>query len=105
MARLIQMTIKTPLADEVLFGKLKDGGTVKVVVKTDDIGLQSLGFEFLEGPTKPKPEKDVVKAARRRAKPKTSTSPKAKKTSKPKGTGGNGGGSIRTVPKVPLVRA
>ena len=105
MARLIQMTIKTPLADEVLFGKLKDGGTVKVVVNTDDIGLQSLGFEYLEGPTRPKPEKDVVKAARKRAKPKTTTSAKPKKSSKPKGTGGNGGGSIRTVPKVPLVRA
>jgi ATP-dependent Clp protease ATP-binding subunit ClpA len=105
MARLIQMTIKTPLADEVLFGKLKDGGTVKVVVNTDDIGLQSLGFEYLEGPTRPKPEKDVIKAARKRAKPKTTASAKPKKSSKPKGTGGNGGGGIRTVPKVPLVRA
>ncbi len=105
MARLIQMTIKTPLADEVLFGKLKDGGAVKVVVNTDDIGLQSLGFEYLEGPTRPKPEKDVVKAARKRAKPKTTASAKPKKSSKPKGTGGNGGGGIRTVPKVPLVRA
>ena len=32
MARLIQQTIKTPLADEVLFGRLKNGGTVRVVV-------------------------------------------------------------------------
>src|ERR671920_27560 len=30
MARLIQSTIKTPLADDVLFGRLKDGGAVKV---------------------------------------------------------------------------
>ena len=28
MARLIQQTIKTPLADEVLFGRLKNGGAV-----------------------------------------------------------------------------
>ena len=32
MARVIQQTIKTPLADEVLFGRLKNGGTVRVVV-------------------------------------------------------------------------
>src|SRR5881398_431846 len=32
MARIIQQTIKTPLADEVLFGRLKNGGTVRVVV-------------------------------------------------------------------------
>ena len=32
MARVIQQTIKTPLADEVLFGRLKNGGNVRVVV-------------------------------------------------------------------------
>ncbi len=32
MARVIQQTIKTPLADEVLFGRLKNGGAVRVVV-------------------------------------------------------------------------
>ena len=32
MARVIQTFIKTPLADEVLFGRLKTGGTVRVVV-------------------------------------------------------------------------
>src|SRR3712207_7912991 len=37
MGRLIQSTIKTPLADEVLFGRLKNGGAVRVVVKTDEI--------------------------------------------------------------------
>jgi len=30
MARIIQQKIKTPLADEVLFGRLKNGGTVRV---------------------------------------------------------------------------
>src|SRR5580704_12600351 len=32
MARVIQSEIKTPLADEVLFGRLKNGGVVRVVV-------------------------------------------------------------------------
>src|SRR3712207_7081327 len=64
MGRLIQMTIKTPLADDILFGRLKDGGAVRVVVKTDEIGLQTLGFAYPDGPAKPKPEKDVRNAVR-----------------------------------------
>jgi ATP-dependent Clp protease ATP-binding subunit ClpA len=104
MGRLIQMTIKTPLADDILFGRLKDGGAVRVVVKTDEIGLQTLGFEYPEGPVKPKPESDVAKA-KRKPRAKSSAGSKPKKSVKPKGSGGNGGGGIRTVPKVPLVRA
>lgn len=104
MGRLIQMTIKTPLADDILFGRLKDGGAVRVVVKSDEIGLQTLGFEYPEGPVKPKPETDVVKA-KKKPRAKSSGTSKAKKSVKPKGPGGNGGGGIRTVPKVPLVRA
>ena len=55
MARLIQTAIKTPLADEVLFGKLKRGGTVLVTVREED-GKQVLGFDFPEGPVAPRPE-------------------------------------------------
>ena len=44
MARLIQTAIKTPLADEVLFGKLKRGGTVLVRVREED-GKKVLGFD------------------------------------------------------------
>jgi ATP-dependent Clp protease ATP-binding subunit ClpA len=104
MARLIQTTIKTPLADDVLFGRLKDGGAVRVVVKTDEIGLKSLAFEYVEGPVTPRPEKDVANATKKRSKPRKSYS-KAKKAAKPKGGGDKGGGGVRTVPKVPLVRA
>src|SRR5207237_8220485 len=58
MARQIQEAIKKPLADEVLFGKLKAGGHVRVVVvKDEESGLDKLGFEYLEGPVMPKPEK------------------------------------------------
>src|SRR5216117_1671040 len=38
MARLIQETIKKPLADEVLFGKLKAGGHVRVILSQDEDG-------------------------------------------------------------------
>ncbi len=56
MARVIQEHIKKPLADEVLFGKLKNGGHVRVVVIKDEIGRDKLGFEYVEGPVTPKPE-------------------------------------------------
>src|SRR5215203_1191586 len=49
MARLIQQTIKTPLADEVLFGRLKSGGAVRVVVTTEEDGHRKIGFEYPDG--------------------------------------------------------
>ena len=64
MARVIQIQIKTPLADEVLFGKLKNGGVVKVVVKSDDAGAKTLGFVYPEGPAAPRMERDLMLAAK-----------------------------------------
>src|SRR5450631_3438768 len=55
MSRVIQEYIKKPLADEVLFGKLKGGGHVKVIKTRDEAGIEKLGFEFLDGPITPKP--------------------------------------------------
>ncbi|MGE3871225.1 MAG: ATP-dependent Clp protease ATP-binding subunit ClpA [Pseudorhodoplanes sp.] len=99
MARVIQEHIKKPLADEVLFGKLKSGGHVRVVVVTDENGRDTLGFEYLDGPVTPKPEKippkPRAKAKRRAPRP---------KLPKPKG-GGDSGGQRGSVPKVPLVKA
>ncbi|EJN15945.1 ATPase family protein associated with various cellular activities (AAA), partial [Bradyrhizobium sp. YR681] len=59
MARVIQEHIKKPLADEVLFGKLKSGGHVRVVLVKDeaDETKEKIGFEFVEGPVTPKQEK------------------------------------------------
>ncbi|WP_232628581.1 ATP-dependent Clp protease ATP-binding subunit ClpA [Methylobacterium sp. Leaf118] len=115
MARLIQSTIKTPLADEVLFGRLKDGGAVKVVLKPAEDedgkaakepakGKGSLGFEFPAGPVTPKPEKDVTNAAKRhkRSKPRSAPRKKSGKGDGGPSGGSSGGGSVRTVPKVPL---
>lgn len=42
MARLIQEKLKKPLAEELLFGKLTQGGQVRVKVKKDDIALSVL---------------------------------------------------------------
>ncbi|GLK84230.1 ATP-dependent Clp protease ATP-binding subunit ClpA [Ancylobacter defluvii] len=104
MGRVIQEHIKKPLADEVLFGKLKNGGHVRVIVVTDEAGESTLGFEFPEGPVTPKPEKIEPPKAKRapRRKP---AAPKAKKAGP--GEGGSRGrpsGGSR-VPKVPLVKA
>src|SRR5437868_1070924 len=61
MARVIQEYVKKPLADEVLFGKLKGGGHVRVVLVKDEAASEpdqeKIGFEYLEGPVTPKPEK------------------------------------------------
>jgi len=65
MARLIQTAIKTPLADEVLFGTLKGGGAVRVVVVEKD-GKPGLGFDFPEGPVTPRPEKLPAKPKARK---------------------------------------
>ncbi len=67
MARVIQTHIKTPLADEVLFGRLKHGGTVRVVVAGS--GDESkLVFVFPDGPVLPRPDKEIVEASRKKAK-------------------------------------
>ena len=104
LARLIQSTIKTPLADEVLFGKLKGGGAVRVVVVKKDGAKDELGFEFPEGPVTPKPEKDVADAAKKRVRRKRSPPARSKAVKPPKGGSGGGGPPVRTVPKVPLIK-
>jgi ATP-dependent Clp protease ATP-binding subunit ClpA len=99
LARVIQEHIKKPLADEVLFGKLKAGGTVKVSVEADKDGGDKLKLELVEDkPIKPKPPAEAQRklAARKAGSPKPVS---AKARPKPKGGGKNGGG---LVPKVPL---
>ena len=68
MARVIQTEIKTPLADEVLFGRLKNGGVVRVVVTGDESSAKKkLGFVYPEGPAQPRLERDLIVAGRKRA--------------------------------------
>ncbi len=52
---MIQEHIKKPLAEEILFGKLKDGGIVRVLVKEEN-GEKELGFEYIkpDAPIRPR---------------------------------------------------
>jgi ATP-dependent Clp protease ATP-binding subunit ClpA len=109
LARVIQEHIKKPLADELLFGKLENGGTVKVILTGE--GLEKkLEFEYLpldpSKKVKPKDSEDddedesdggdepqaaLVESTPRKALP----GPKDKKD-RPRSTG--------TVPSVPKPR-
>src|ERR1700729_1947422 len=61
LARVIQDHIKKPLADEILFGKLKDGGTVRVLL---DREKDALAFEFIPAKdAKPRAPKSGKKPA------------------------------------------
>jgi len=56
LARIIQEHIKKPIADEILFGSLKNGGLVKVMRDPKD--KSKLAFEYLADPEKDAPSKD-----------------------------------------------
>ncbi len=84
MARVIQTQIKTPLADEVLFGRLKNGGVVKVVVTADETGEKKLGFVYPEGPAAPRMERDLILAAKARGRARKRVEPASvRSTSRP----------------------
>ncbi|MBW8298924.1 MAG: ATP-dependent Clp protease ATP-binding subunit ClpA [Hydrogenophaga sp.] len=104
LSRVIQEYIKKPLANEILFGKLKKGGVVKVGVKKDENGADVLDLEALSEavPVKPKPEAELVgaeaeapvKASKSKAKSKAAAA-KDEKTAEPSSA------KRSSVPKVP----
>jgi ATP-dependent Clp protease ATP-binding subunit ClpA len=104
MARTIQEHIKQPLAEELLFGRLENGGTVRVVVKTGDEDRKTLDFEIIQATRKPKKSAEDGPSG---------STPKsmAKKTALTNGAGrstknptpeNSASGWGRLVPKVPL---
>jgi ATP-dependent Clp protease ATP-binding subunit ClpA len=80
MARLIQDKVKQPLAEELLFGKLRYGGEVHVTVKANDTGERALNFELTPAP--PKLDRKAKKAAAVAEAEASSAKPRAKR--KPK---------------------
>ena len=94
LGRVIQDKIKKPLADEVLFGKLKNGGLVKVGLGKNEEGVPNLTFEFIEDAAispKKEIEKKARKPAAKRARKATARKPKAGKPRSKKDNGGSGG--------------
>ncbi len=92
LGRVIQEHIKKPLADEVLFGRLKKGGTVRVTVETGETGESKLKLEAIpddaliaprdEVPAKKKPKAKAKPAAKKASKPKAAAKPKPKEPPK-----------------------
>ncbi|MBT1154864.1 ATP-dependent Clp protease ATP-binding subunit ClpA [Aminobacter anthyllidis] len=103
LGRVIQEHIKKPLADEVLFGKLRKGGTVRVTVEKKETGESGLKLETLadEVPVKPKKEDPADRPKLKKAAAKKPVAKKvvaAKPKSEPKG---KDGGKRSLVPQLP----
>ena len=68
LARVIQESIKKPLADELLFGNLVGGGRARVIVEEGDkLGFEFVTRDFMKGETKKTKrgkKKTAVKATR-----------------------------------------
>ncbi|MGE3829714.1 MAG: ATP-dependent Clp protease ATP-binding subunit ClpA [Parvibaculaceae bacterium] len=81
LARVIQEYIKKPLADEVLFGKLTKGGTVRVLHEATEDGEGKLHFQFLtRDEEKALPKPPDRKALPRKQLPKAKRDPKKRET-------------------------
>jgi len=103
LGRVIQEHIKKPLAEEVLFGRLKKGGTVRVTVETKETGETGLKLEALadDVPVKPKKEEPKDRPVR---KPVRRTPKKAVAKFKPGPTSKDGSKDIAKrslVPQLP----
>ncbi len=73
LARVIQEHIKKPLAEEVLFGKLAKGGTVRILMKEGKMAFTYLGRDE---------ERSLPKPVERKALPRAEKKPAVKKRRK-----------------------
>jgi len=85
LGRVIQEHIKKPLADEVLFGRLRKGGTVRVTVEPGEDGKPTLKLDPVadEVRVQPKKEEPEDRPQKRKAAPRKPVKAKAKATEKP----------------------
>ena len=103
LGRVIQEHIKKPLAEEVLFGKLRKGGTVKVTVETGESGETGLKLQSLadEVPVKPKKEEPRRDSAPRKPSSRKAAAKKPAAQSSRDGSGSKDGGKRSLVPQLP----
>jgi len=93
LGRVIQEHIKKPIADEVLFGKLKRGGTVRVLVGDDG----ELAFDYIETPPAP-PRQKKKKAPKKKKGPGPKDQGPDDQSGPDDSSDGSGGGSVPSVP-------
>jgi ATP-dependent Clp protease ATP-binding subunit ClpA len=114
LSRVIQEHIKKPLAEEILFGKLKNGGVVKVTVGLKPDGKKGLILESISETARIKPKAEVNRPARKTGKaakaaemetvgaePDAGGKPKKARSEDAETTGDSAPRKGRTVPKVP----
>ena len=103
LGRVIQEHIKKPLAEEVLFGKLRKGGTVKVTVEKGESGETGLKLQSLadEVPVKPKKEEPRRDSAPRKPSSRKAAAKKPTAQSSRDGSGSKDGGKRSLVPQLP----
>ncbi len=99
LGRVIQEHIKKPLADEVLFGKLKHGGTVRVNVTTKPNGETDLTLESVAEQTPVRPKKDIP--AEKKISPRRKAAPKPAEAELVEADDAKAPRSKSSVPKVP----
>src|SRR5690606_16164541 len=100
LGRVIQEHIKKPLAEEVLFGKLKKGGTVRVTVEKKETGETGLKLETVPDEAKVQPTKEPEE--RPKARNPAAKKTVAKKASPPKAQPkSREGGKRSLVPQLP----
>lgn len=104
LGRVIQEYIKKPLADEVLFGKLKKGGTVIIDLVRDKDGKESLSLKAIEDKAVAPKKKSTKKTTAKTVKTTKAKTTGAKTATKAKSSGrkSRGSGGTSSVPKVPL---
>lgn len=78
LARVIQEHIKKPLAEELLFGKLENGGTVEVFVEGAG-AKKALAFNYVGPATTKKPAAKAKPAAKKKPRAKVGAVPATKK--------------------------
>ena len=78
LARVIQEEVKKPLAEEVLFGKLARGGTVRILLAGDTLGFKFMGRDEEKALPKP-PERKALPRATKAEPEKKAKKPPAKK--------------------------
>ena len=100
LGRVIQEYIKKPLAEEVLFGKLKKGGTVRVTVEKKETGENGLKLESLAEEARVKPKKEPEEAPKVRKAPAKKAAAKKAVAQKPVPKSKDGG-KRSLVPQLP----